>query len=925
MSTPILATKLYIPPACPELVPRPHLIERLNESLRRKLTLISAPAGFGKTTLVSSWICQKGAGGEQEDGQVAWVSLDERDNDPAQFWHYVIAALQTIDAGLGETVQATLESSQLPSLEALVTVLLNDLVEFQADKGQILPLLLVLDDYHLIVTEAIHNSLNFLIDHLPPSVHLTITTRSDPPLRLSHRRGRSEMTQIRAADLSFSRDEVAKFFNTLMGLNLSQAEINSLESRTEGWIAGLQLAALSLQDQADRHTFVTDFAGNDRYVADYLMDEVLHHQPSFIQTFLLQTSILDQLCAPLCYAVTGQKQSRTILTQLERANLFLIPLDNRREWYRYHQLFADLLRQRLQESHDVTDIARLHQQACQWYEDRGEVIEAVDHAMLAGDYQNVAELIEQYVQEIFDQFKLNALVKWMRALPGNLVATRPRLCMIYGWALLATGHSKEAEHCMQSIENSVGAQAETITTPGFQALDPEVRGALIEVIVLRSVLAIAQFNIPRTLELCQQVLPYLKDNSQPYLFDEPLELRTVVVFNMGLAYEFSGEGDAAAEALTEAVMLSREQENINILPTALAHLGQLQMLQGHLYQAERTYRQALQLATEVTGRPSPLAGIAETGLGKLLYERNDLAGALHHFNAGISLAKRWNYTEGLLAGYTGLAQLKQAQGDGAGALALLQELTDLLQQVKAQMLLPAVDTCRTRLWIAQGDLAEATRWVQKSGLTVDGDLSYFQENDYLILARLLIAQERWNEAAGLIARLLDYAETGERWGRIIELLMLQALVFNGQGKSVQAQSTLSRVLTLTEPEGYGRLFVDEGPQMARLLRLAAAEGINPDYIDQLLRAFAAGEPGDERVKGIKTTSANALVEPLSDREIEVIQCIAEGLSNREIAQKLTISLTTVKSHTRNIYGKLGVNSRTQAVAQARAWGILPTT
>jgi len=930
VSRPLLQTKLYIPPIHPGFISRPRLVERLNEGLHRKLTLISAPAGFGKTTLVSNWINQtpteaekKGEQAEIHLSRVAWVSLDERDSDPIQFWHYVVAALQTINAGLGETVQANLKSSQLPPLEALVTVLLNDLAELQTDKGHLQPLLLVLDDYHLIANEAIHNSLNFLIDHLLSSVHLIIVTRSDPPLRLAHRRGCSEITQIRTSDLSFSKDEVAEFFNIQMGLNLPKADLTSLENRTEGWITGMQLAALSLQDQVDKHTFVSDFAGNDRYIADYLVDEVLHHQPAQIQTFLLQTSILNELCVPLCNAVTGQSQSRSILTKLERINLFLIPLDNRREWYRYHQLFADLLRQRLQESYIATDIARLHKQAYQWYDDRGELTEAVNHAMLAEDHQNAVALIEKYVEEIFNQFKLNALVHWLQALPDNLVTNRPKLCMIYGWALLATGHPQEADYYMKSIENNVCTKAEVIFSSEFQTLDPGVRGALVEVIVLRSLIAIAQFNIARVLELCQQVLPYLRENSQPYLFSEPRELYTAVVFNMGLAYEFSNEGNKAVTNFTEAVTLSREQKNINILPTAMAHLGQLQVLQGHLHQAERTFNQALQFATEFTEQSSPLVAIAETGLGKLLYERNDLKRALQHFNTGITLAKRWNYTDGILSGYAGLAQLKQAQGDKAGAMALLEELTDVLLQCNARMILPAVDTCRARLLIIQGNLTEAALWAQKSGLTVDVDLSYFQENNYLTFTRLLIAQERWSEAAEFIVRVLNYAEMGERRGRIIELLALQALVFNGQGELDRAKTTLTQALMLAEQEGYVRLFVDEGPHVFRLLCLStAAAHSNSAYINQLLNAFTLEQTHD---KGIKPTiSTDALVEPLSNREIEVIQCIAEGLTNSRIAQRLFISLTTVKTHTRNIYSKLGINSRTQAVARARALGILIT-
>lgn len=849
MQTPLLQTKLFIPPTRSKLVARPRLIDKLNKGLLQKFTLISAPAGFGKTTLVSSWINQEGGRHVNEQAnihhssfivnpsRVAWVSLDERDNDPTQFWHYVIAALQTIDSTLGENLQAVLDSSESPSLEALVTVLINDLAEFQPDHEQMLPFLLVLDDYHLIANEAIHESLNFLIDHLPPSLHLVISTRSDPPLHLSPRQGRSEITQIRASDLSFTNDEVVELLNTILGLNLSGSDIDALENRTEGWIAGLQLAALSLKDQTDMHTFVTDFAGNDRYIADYLVDEVLHNQPAHIQTFLLQTSILDQLCAPLCNAVTGQNQSQTILAQLERSNLFLNPLDSRREWYRYHQLFADLLRQRVSDSRSEADIARLHQKAYKWYEESGDIIKAVDHALLAGDHQWVAQFIEQQAQEIFNQFKLSTLSKWVQTLPESILSARPKLSMIYAWALLATGHLKEVEHCLQSIEEGINASAETITSSELQELDPEVRGVLIEVIVVRSVIAITQFNIPLTLELCHLVLPYLKDNSQPHLYNLPLSLRTVVIFNMGLAYEFSGAGGAAAEALTEAVTLSLEHENIHILPMAIAHLGQLQMLQGNLHKAEKTYRRSLQLATEVSGRPSPLSGIAEIGLGNVFYERNDLGQARKHFISGIALAKRWNHAESLLAGYVGLAQLRQAQGDGEKALALLHELSDMLQKFNAQMLLPSVDTCRARIWLAQGNLTEATHWQLSSNLNIDGDISYLQENDYLTLCRLLIALERWDEAEGLLARLLDITEAGERGGRVIELLMLQALMFNGQEKLDIAMETLSRALSLAETEGYIRLFVDAGPLMARLLFQAAANNINQSYIEKIIESI----------------------------------------------------------------------------------------
>jgi LuxR family maltose regulon positive regulatory protein len=930
VQTPLLQTKLLVPPLLTDLVPRQHLIDLLVAGQRRKFTLVSAPPGFGKTTLVSSWIHQMGEGGALDEGsgelhsasldlahsRVAWVSLDEHDNDPARFWEYVIAALLKLNLAIGEGLPSNLGAAQSPSLEAILTVLINNLAALQPSIDGLFPLVLVLEDYHLITNDAIHEGLNFLIDHQPPSLHIVMTTRSDPPLQLSLRQGRSEITQIRASDLSFSGDEAAEFLNSVMGLDLSEMDVSALKGRTEGWIAGLHLAALSLRDQEDRHAFVNHFAGDDRYIADYLVDEVLRLQPPEIQTFLLQTSILEQLCAPLCDAVTHRSHGQAMLSQLERANLFLTSLDNRREWFRFHPLFADLLRRRLAESNSKADIADLHQRASRWYAEQGDAIGSIDHALNAREYREAAQLIERQAQEIFSQFRLNTLSTWIQALPQDFVDNRPLLSMIHAWALLATGKFEEVDLCLRSIESSVNARAVTVASQDWRSLDPKIRGALVEVTVVRSVVAITEFKLNAALELCQKVLPYLEDNSQPHLFNEPLSLRTVVVFTQGLAYKHNGEIALAEEALSEAARLSLEQKNINILPAAMAHLAQLQVLQGQLHQAEQTYQRAIRLASEFSDWPSPLAAAAEIGLGHLYYEWNELDRSLPHFKAGLALAERWNNAESLSAGYIGLAKHKQAQGDGAAALTLIEELSRLLGKLEATMLLPDVERCRARLWIIQGKLTEAVGWLQASGLSTDGELEYLQEPNYLILIRILLAQERWEEAAGLIDRLLDFAEEGMRYGRRVELLMLRALALDGQGKTTEAQEVLSRSLTQAGPEGYVRLFADEGSRMAPLLYRVAADSAHSNYIDRILGAIdldAIAQPSAAEAQ---------LVEPLSDREIEVLECISEGLSNREIAQRLTIALSTVKSHTRNIYSKMGVNSRTQAIAHARAWGIL---
>ena len=919
MTDTLLKTKLFIPPTRTQLVTRPRLMEQLDAGLNYKLTLISAPAGFGKTTLVSSWIHElKQVDHNADKVKVCWISLDERDNDPIIFWQYIVAAFQTISPTIGEVVKSMLDSMSAFATEVVITMLINEIVDQHPGTLQSQPTILILDDYHLINNQSIHTSLNFLLDHLPHFMHLVITTRADPPLQLSYRQGRSEVNQIRTAELSFNTEESVEFLNTLMGLELSQKDIRTLENRTEGWIAGLQLAAISLQDQSDKQNFVSAFAGDDRYIADYLIDQVLQYQPARIQDFLLKTSILKQLCAPICRTLTGQDDSQETLNQLEKGNLFLSPLDNRREWFRYHSLFADLLMQRLRMSYSEEQISKLHLLASEWYEIRGELIEAIDHAILGGAHSRAAQLIEQRSEEIFEQFQLNTLVNWIQVLPQNIRESRPALNMIYAWALLALGQFKETEDCLQEIENAIGETSD-VSPQILEKLEANARGALLEILTIRSVIAINQFDIPKTLELSQLVEPWLIDNEQPHLFNPALSLRTVVLFNLGLAYEFSGDDLAAETAFQEAADLSIEQENIHILPVAISHLGQLQVLQGQLHQAKKTYQQALTSGAKITGKHSPIAGIAEIGLGNLYYEWNDLERSYHHHQAGIELGKQWNNSEILLAGYLGLCLLEKSQGNFVGAFALLQELEVILKDNQAQMLLPSVHAFRARLWIYQENTADANRWLQSANLQLDGALTYLQESDFITYARFLIAGQKWDDAEVLISRLLEFADSGKRNARIIELLILQSLVRQGRGQSRLAEETLARALAIAEPEGYIRSFLDEGPALVAILyKLVLNEASVSTYARKILRDFGMQETATKE----KEISKNGLIEPLSDRELEVLQCLVEGLSNREIAHKLTVSLSTIKTHTRNIYGKLGVNSRTQAIAQAKTWGLI---
>ena len=950
MATPLLKTKLYIPPVRPELVPRPHLIERLNAGLHRKLTLISAPAGFGKTTLLSEWASQRVS--EATSGRsVAWVSLDEADNDPTRFWSYSFAALQKARSGIGETALTMLRSTSPPAIEAILTTLINEIVAVSQGDHEGRPYVLVLDDYQMIQEQSIHETLAFLLDHLPPQMHLVIATRIDPPLNIARLRVRGQMTELRADDLRFRPAEAAFFLNQVMDLGLSQEDVAALEARTEGWIAGLQVAAMAMQGRDDLSGFVAAFTGSHRYILSYLVEEVLQRQPEDIHAFLLQTAILDRLSGSLCDAVLGisestsqrisesanQQESDTLIRRhadsqavlelLEDTNLFIVPLDDERRWYRYHRLFGDTLRARLEREFETHEIQTLHRRASDWYEQHHFVLQGVKHALDAQDHERAAQLIERHAEEMFQRSELNTLLEWIQALPGELVEERPLLSMIYGWALLATGRADEAEQCMRYVERAVGATADVLASDSAErrALTPEALGALVEVTVLRVSQGVNRFDIPFVLELTQRVLPYVDDDTRPYLYNRPADLRPVVIFDMALAYEFSGQVDAASQAFADAAELSRERRNQFILLMAMSHLAQLQVLQGQLREAEKTYRQALQWGIEIAGPSSPIVGFAHIGLGNLSYERNELDAALTRLQEGIALLKPWRNREGLLAGYIGLARAKRAQGDWAGAFEAVDKLVGLCSTPDAQMVLAVVEAFRASLLIEQGNLDAAWQWASMSGLGADGDLVYLREGETLILAQALIAQEKvqgkLNDGIRLLTRLLAAAQDGGRGGRVIEILALQAVALKAQGKQAEAMAALERALALAEPEGYARVFIDQGEVMAALL---SQVDILPAYVGRLLAALKGETKADARTtsSSFVLSPSSSLVEPLSERELELLRLLAAGMTNRAIAESLMVSVNTVKTHARNMYGKLGVRNRTQAAARARELGLV---
>lgn len=745
----LLATKLYIPRVRAGLVPRPRLTRRLDEGLQHKLTLVSAPAGFGKSTLMAEWAHLWAAA--QPPLPVAWLSLDAGDSDPVRFWAYLTEALHRVQPGTGQDMLAHLRSPQPPPIEALLSQLINDIASIPVDFA------LVLDDYHAISAQPIHDALAFLLQHLPPQMHLFLASRSDPPLPLARLRGRGELLELRANDLRFSTDEAAEFLNRAMGLTLSPEDIAALDAHTEGWVAGLQLAALSMQGSSDPSGLIRTFGGGHRHVLDYLAQEILDRQPEATRTFLLQTAILERLSGPLCEAVVGVGDGQATLERLEQANLFIVPLDQERRWYRYHHLFAEFLRNRLAQTQP--DAAPgLHRRASAWHAQHGLLTEAVDHALAARAFDEAADLIERAAEDAFRQSELSTLRRWIEALPAG-VRARPRLAMIQAWTLLATGSFEAVELLLQGIERGL-RDAGT---------GDEVRGALGEVAVARAVMAMNGLKLQETVALCQQARSYLAGLERG-LFNSALALRGAAAFELGLAHEFSGEVPAASEAFGEAAELSRQAGNLHIAPMALSRLANLQVVCGQLRRAAKTYQQALRLTQEMTERPSPMSGQVFAGFGDLCREQNDLEAARHYLERGIELGHQWANVETLAGGYIGLARLRQACGDTQSGLQALDELATIVERPQVPWMPPLIQACRVRLWAALGRLDELAHWLQTHGFATDDAPSVLREVEHIALARALMALDRRREALALLGHLRQAAVAGGRQGHAIEIL-----------------------------------------------------------------------------------------------------------------------------------------------------------
>ena len=902
--TTLLATKLFIPPARANRVPRSRLIEQLNET--RPLTLISAPAGFGKTTLLSDWI-------PQSQHCVTWLSIDEDDNDPISFCVYVVAALQKLRPDLGRDTLILLQSPQPPPITLILSTLINEISSFPENFS------IVLDDYHLIKTQSIHEAVTFVLDHLPPQMRLILTARADPPLPIARLRARNQLTELRADDLCFTSDEATVFLTEVMGLKLSTGDIAALESRTEGWVAGLQLAALSIRGRDDVSAFIQAFSGSHRHILTYLAEEVLERCPEGTLNFLLQTSVLDRLCGPLCDAVTGGNDSQVLLQRLEQANSFLVPLDDHGIWFRYHHLFGEVLCARLAQTQPSL-MPELHRRASVWLEQNGLLTEAVTHALASQDFEQAARLVEiigmaQFGQPIV-QFSLNM---WLTALPNQLTKLRPRLLLIHAWQLFiqlemsaSSGRVDEAEQALQLAHHGLNAQEEQ-----------NLRGAIA---------AMRAFSnaYTKTPDL-DQVLAWA-EAALADLGPDEFNFRGLAAGAAAATHLKRSDVMQAKIMFAEAANAGRAAGNIYMLAAAHNNLTLMTRAQGRWREATAKCQEILEVTDEWGAQDFPSVSRVYTSLADLMREMNDLDNAQRHAEKSIPYADRSANPADAIFGRFVLARVKQAQQEWNDALDLLGEVSTRMRHrpgLWSLALLPAVEA---QFQVMRGNLAPAFLWAQEVDweegsllpVAMPGEFIWQYEHTRIARAQVFIAQGRAEGRQDLVQDASAYLRrqeivaqaTGLIWYQT-KLLALQALSSHALGDSSEAAAHLESALTLAEPEGYIRIFLDEGEPMRGLISAFRSKTDNHSlrsYTEKLLAAF--GAPNIHPVSASSQLSVNQnLVEPLSARELEVLHLIAEGFSNLAIAQKLFLSTGTVKVHIKHIYGKLDVNSRTQAVAR----------
>jgi LuxR family transcriptional regulator, maltose regulon positive regulatory protein len=873
----VLTTKLYIPRPRPKVVTRPRLIERLNEGLHHKLTLISAPAGFGKTTLISEWVaaCER---------PVAWLSLDEADSDPTRFLSYFIVVLQTIAANIGEAASGALQSPQPALSEPVLTSLLNEVAAVSEN------FIIVLDDYHAVDSEEINHALDFLIERLPPQMHLVIATREDPDLPLARLRARDQLTELRAADLRLTLAESAEFLNQTMGLTLSAEDITALESRTEGWVAGLQLAAISMQGLKDASSFIHSFTGNHHFVMDYLVEEVLGQQPDDVRRFLLRTSILDRLCGPLCDALVHYPtlSGQQTLEYLEHANLFLLPLDNERRWYRYHHLFADLLRQRLYQS--LEDVTELHTRASQWYEDHGLQIEAFHHAAAANDIERAERLIEGEGMPLQFRGASAPILNWLKSLPKTTLDARPSLWVIYASTLLFGGQHTAVEKTLQAAEAALAS-----TLRGVEP-DDKSKDLIGQIASMRATLAVIHHSAETIISQSQRALENLHPSNLP--------VRTATTWSLGYAYQLQGNRAAASQAYNEVIDISKSYGNSIYTMAATLNLGQIQEVDNQLPLATKTYRRVIDLAGDP---PQGMASEAFLGLARIYYEWNDLDEAEEQGRQCHQLTQHME-TISTSASYSiFLARLRLSQGDIAEVVAILEEAEEFVRRNNFQFILPDVVAMQVLSHLRQNNLTAAAH------LALTHEIPISQ-------ARVSLVRGEPSAALAVLEPWRRQVEAKGWSDERLKVMLLQAVAHYARGDREEALQVLSEALGLARPGGFIRIFVDEGLPMFKLLSEASTQGLMPDYINKLLAAYEAAGRGSAGHS--HPGSSQSLVEPLSERELEVLRLLRTELNGPEIARELLVSLNTMRTHTKNIFNKLGVNNRRAAIRRAQELNLL---
>lgn len=899
MTYALLHTKLYPPPLRPGSVSRPRLSDRLSQGLAGGLILVSAPAGFGKTTLVAQWLDQQIA---RQQARVAWLALDAYDDDPNRFWQYVVAALQTAVPHLGTATQPILATNPLPPPPLLLTGLLNELTHLTQ------PVILVLDDYHLIRDPAIHEGLDFLIEHAPPPLHLVLLPRADPPLALSRLRGRGLLHEIRAADLRFTIRETAVFLRDVMGLTLSDADLAILHSRIEGWITGLQLTAVSLQGRADARQFVQDFSHSHHYVLDYLTAEVLQQQPDDIQAFLLHTSILPRLSGSLCDAVTGRSDSHTTLARLHRQNLFITLLDSdhlvgrdhsdSHQWYRYHHLLADLLANRLRQTVTAEAVQQLHERASRWCAAQGQWETAVSHAIAADNWTYAADLVARAYRPLVAQGHVATWQRWLSQLPAAEIQAHPTLLVRQGWTAFLKGDIKQAEMLLTTAD---AALRTTAPVPEQDLLRGELGTYLATIAFFRE-------DAPQVITAATEALAILPP--------EALTARARAISALGLGHSLAGETVQAMAQFQEAVALARSAGNPFIEAHALETVADVQHHTGQLRAAAATCRDIIALGTGDRSAPLPFVGNGRIRLAAVHLEWGDLVAAEAELAEGMALTRQGGIGYNALAELCLQVRLRQAAGEEENAEAALHQAESLLRYTPARMAIVQLADCAVRFWLQAGQIEKAAAWADGNPLP-NGHLSLSdlpiiaQEMQQMTLARLALAQSRPDDVLAIYARIEEPARAAGRLTRVIESGLLAALAYEMKGETAVALDTLGQIIPLAAPEGFVQIFIESGPPMLHLLRQMAARQPEP-YLQTLIAAF----PADWHSEAV------GLVEPLSPRELEVLRLIAAGLSNKQITVELTVSLNTVKKHTSHIYEKLGVNGRTQAIVRARELNLL---